>query len=481
MPVTENFSIDQHFYVPKSEADRIHRYTKYEDIFLGNHKQAFNPKINFNDGDDNLYITELVGQLISFTSADYLFGESITITCETKDDKFLEDDFYAANKTFETNLYEAGLSNSYFGDIVIELKVTDGKPIVMFHDPRLYMCVMDENNEPKQKILSFVIRKGEATYIYRRIHEVGTVTNKLYQISTSVDLKRTQYVASKDDNELKAVPLDRVYPGLVDVEITGVDEFLIRSVPNMRTMNSVYGMSDYIGKEPLMSSLNALTSFAHLIIEKNADPGMEVPEGTFNAEANVYNEDLKVFQTTAETKGIPRYISPDLSSLQQLFTQRDHVIEMISLYSEISLSLLGKEGNGGAIPDNYRAMKLRFYRTLQKMNRKKRYWEPALEWILTTSRKLVGQDEVNYTFAWSDGLPDDEQTELESMQLRKTIGIASNETLLEEWGKEYGWSEDRIKDEKARLLSQNPQNPTTEGASNLFSQTNKVDGTQPKS
>lgn len=479
MAVDKNFKIDNFFYTPKKDENRINRYTKYENIFLGNHEEAFNPKINFNEDDDNLYIKELVGQLISYTSADYLFGESLSIGTDEDNKQFL-DLFYESNPDFDTQLYEAGLASSYFGDVVVELKVVDNEPKVLFHDPRNYFVVKDANNEIIEKQLCFVIRKGDKFYLHKRIHQKGVIRNELYEVRNEkklriISVKKPEYElvrANFNDIGLDEMP---------EEQFTGVDDdFLVRHIPNMRLLNAVFGISDYLGKESLMNAFNVLTSFAHLILEKNADPGMEVPTGTFDPNSNIYLEDFKVFQTDAETKGIPRYISPDLNGLTQLFEQRTHVMDMIALYSEISLTLMGKDSSSAA-PDNYRAMKLRFYRTLQKMNRKKRYWEPAIEWMLQTSQKLLKQGPSEYTFEWSDGLPDDLQTTLEEMQLARGIGLKSNETLIEEFGRKIGWTEQRIEEEKARILQQSEaKSLPTEGANNLFKQTTQIDGSEDK-
>ena len=174
----------------------------------------------------------------------------------------------------------------------------------------------------------------------------------------------------------------------------------------MRLLNGVAGLSDYVGKKQLMNALNMLTSFATYVLEKNSDPAMEVPEGTLNADSEVYREDFRVFQTNAQTKGIPRYITWD-GGLTSLFEQRTHVIEMLALYSEISLGLLGKE-TGGPMPEAYRTARLKYMRTLMKMARKQRYWTEGLLWVMETSQKLTGVKDSSvsdFNIQFSDGLP----------------------------------------------------------------------------
>ena len=475
MPANQNSSVDQYFYIPKSDEVRLTRYTTYENIFIGDHKAAFNPKINFSPEDDNLYIKELVGQLISYTSADYLFGEPVKIMSED-DSSFLDETFYPANPQFDTLLYESSLSDSYFGDIVAEVKTVEEKggkvvPKAMFHDPRFYTVTKDDDGEITQHILSFVFAKGNDYYVQQRVHEVGRIINKLYKVNN----RRGLQDIVMDPEELQPVSFESIGMDVEEEEMTGVDDFLVRNIPNMRMLNDHYGMSDYLGKESLMNAYNVSTSFAQLVLEKTADPAMEVPDGVFDPKRNIYVEDLKLFQVDAESKGTTRYVTPETQSLERLFEHRENIINSIALYSEISLSLMGKDSNG-AVPDNYRAMKLRFHRTIQKMNRKKRYWEPAMEWILQTSQKLIGEEPSEYTFEWQDGLPDDKQTWLEEKLLEKNLGITSNETLIEEFGRSKGYTEDRIQEEKDRLLKQDHSRVThTNGAADLFKREVEID------
>jgi len=463
------------YFVPKDHKNRLVGYTQLEQIFLGDHIAAFNP--NLPDG--AMYIPELFGQLISFTSADLLFGlEPVSITSTDEVGTEFVDTFREANRDFDTRLFEAALSNSYFGDIVVELKLVDDKPEVIFHDPRNWVFKLNPDGTFRQHELCFMVKdvSGEL-YLHKRIHQKGLIINELWKVTNRDKTKKTF-----DEGNLTRATFADIGMDVQDEEPTGVDDFLVKQIPNMRLLNGVAGLSDYVGKKQLMNALNMLTSFATYVLEKNSDPAMEVPEGTLNADSEVYREDFRVFQTNAQTKGIPRYITWD-GGLTSLFEQRTHVIEMLALYSEISLGLLGKE-TGGPMPEAYRTARLKYMRTLMKMARKQRYWTEGLLWVMETSQKLTGVKDSSvsdFNIQFSDGLPNDTVEELEGRMLERDLKIKSNETIVRETLSQQGWTQEQIEDEleKIRLekSANTPPNMSTAPV-NIFERSTEV--TQPE-
>lgn len=457
----QNFKTDNRFYIPEGQDVRINGYTKYEQIFCGHHKEAFNPTVP----KGSMYISEGFGQLISFTSADLLFGEgNIVIAPIDKESVFL-DEFMKEHRDFNTTLFEASLTNSYMGDVIIEMYTKEGKPGYLFHDPRHWTVQLDMNNEIESHTLSFLVKNGDKLYIRQRIHYVGYIENKLFLVEENV-FKKDMGITNK---QLKQMPFSEIGLDEVPDRQDGLQgKFLVHHVPNMRMLNAIYGMSDYMGKEQLMNALNMLTSFATFILEKHADPAMEVPDGTLDPDSNVYIREQKVFQTNSETKGVPRYITWD-GQLQSLFEQRKHVIDMLAMYSEIAPGLLGRS-DSGMIPESGRALKIKYARTLQKIARKQRYWKEGILYILQTSQELLGEKPEEFLIEFSDGLPEEAIDDLEQKIAERDLGVTSNETLIEEVGRDKGWGQERIEEEKERLLKEKPtaQGMTTAPAPTLF-------------
>lgn len=460
--------INSFFYVPKGDEAtkaRVERYTKYEQVFVGDHMAAFNPTIP----KGAMYINEMFGSLISKTSADLLFGEPPTITADSDSDKDFIDSVYEWNSTIETRMSEAALSCSYFGDILIELSSNeDGELKIEFVDPRYWMVKKNLNNDVTEHILSFSFLYEKKRYVRQKIHRKGTIEHKLFEVKND-----TKVLKKKDDivEELQPVTFASVDPEMAyldanPIEETGVDEFLIFHIPNFKILSSEYGMSDYAGLDSLMNALNMLTSFATMILEKHADPAIEVPVGTLDEDGEVYIAEQKTFQTNAETKGIPRYVTWD-GQLTALFEQRTHVMQMLALYSEISLGLLGFSENG-QIPESGRALRLKYARTLMKIARKQRYWDEGLRFIFSVGSQLLGKEKVDVNIEWDDGLPVDYTEELEQAQLEKTVGVKSNETVVREVLSKLGWDNDMIDKEVEKLLSEKPS--TEPKVAELFKQ-----------
>lgn len=438
--------IDGEYFVPDKHKVRLEDYTKYEYIFQGKHELAFAPSIP----EGAMYIPELFGQLISFTSADLLFGlEPVSITSNDDAGQDFIDNFRVSNPQLDTLLFESALTCSYMGDVVAELKLVEGEPKVMFHDPRHWVPVIGADGEVSQHELCFVIKDSRGNrYVRKRIHKKGLIINELWKVKNNDKTKK-----SFDYDDLERADFADIGMEVEEEQETEVDGFLVKQVPNMRILNSVFGMTDYIGKEQLMNSLNMLGSFATFVLEKNSDPAMEVPEGTVDEDSEVYRHDLRLFQTNAQTKGTPRFVTWD-GNLESLFKQRTNVIESLAMYSEISLGLLGKE-TGGSMPEAYRTARLKYMRTLMKMARKHRYWKEAIMWMLETAQELSGAREISdFNVQFSDGLPNDYIENLEQKQLERDLKIKSNETIIRETLEEQGWTQEQVNEEIERIRTE---------------------------
>lgn len=435
-----SFWIDSIYYIPEENAKRLRRYTTYEQIFLGEHKDAFNPNLTL-AGEDNMYITELFGQLISYTSADLLFGEPVTITSDDTGTEFLTE-FYDAHPTFDTDMFEASLSNSYLGDLLVEMSLEDDKVKYNFVDPRHWIPTLDDMGEVTAHNFYYVLKRNDDSYVWQKIHYKGYIENKLWRVTTVDDKEVTEQTLAPSSFASIGMDVPDEQEGLAD-------KFLVHHVPNMGLVNKMYGLSDYLGKESLMNSLNMLTSYATHILEKHADPAMEVPVGTLDPDALVYREDLKVFEVDGDTQGTARYVTWD-GQLEALFKQREHVIDMLALYSELAAGILGKD-TGGSIPESARAMQIKYARTLQKVARKRRYWERCILYMLETAQRLLGKEVSDYEVVFSDGLPEDSIDYLEEKMAERNLGVKSNDTLVKEVLSKQGWTNERIDEELERL------------------------------
>jgi hypothetical protein len=249
--------------------------------------------------------------------------------------------------------------------------------------------------------LAWLVKIDGQYYLKEEKHYPGRIENNVYLSDEDMALKR----------KLTEEEMDMVFPGLEPNVQTGIDDFLIVHVPNMRIGDEYFGQSDFKGLEGLFDELNSRLSQISSILDKHANPKLAVPEGIVSRQGYVRQEDLELIEV-ADGSQVPTYITWD-ANLKAAFDEMDRVIDLILTVSEVSPSLLGMDSGGQA--ESGRALKFRLMNTLRKINKKRVYYDEGLKNLLVIAQKMetanAGYDykvsEVD--IQWSDGLPDDNQ------------------------------------------------------------------------
>lgn len=111
---------------PRTDQERIDAYTRYEQIFSGDHAKAFEQtSARMPDGMRRIiYVSVNLGGLLSKVSSDFLFGEAPVFRAgdpDTKEQMALE--ALVRDNDLLTTFYEAGLSASFRGDAVFRVRL----------------------------------------------------------------------------------------------------------------------------------------------------------------------------------------------------------------------------------------------------------------------------------------------------------------------------------------------------------------------
>lgn len=420
----------------KNAQARINAYSKYDKLFDGKHFEAFSIEINSLQYTQNYaklkYVAVNFAGLISKVSADMLAGEPITISGSNKE---LTD--WLKGLTFEnslhTQLYESALKNSARGDAIFKVRSGPKNPddtisTVFIEDitPAIYFPMIDAGNwraQPKYQELAFLVNIGKDEYIRIERHYPGKIENELWEY--------------KDKALYRKAPLALYDPSLPEVQETGIDRSLIIHVPNWRA-GDYFGVSDYHDIEALMYAVNNRMTKNENILDKHSDPILALPEGVLDEQGNIRKDKLQLFTIPDNEMGSkpakPEYITWD-ASLDNSFKQIDKLIEFLYMTSETSPAVFGMDQGGAA--ESGRALKLRLMRTIAKINRKKLYYDQALKEAIYVAqllakkhgyevmgKKLPGEPEVP-NIVWADGLPIDEQEQIENMGNRLDQGTIS--------------------------------------------------------
>jgi len=429
------------FPATNEDKQRIDNYRTNEDIFLGLHSTAFAKfsALMAKEQKSLIYIVCNFGALISKVSADLLFGEQIKFKWpkEVKDTKWFDE--LIENNKLHTRNYESALSNSYHGDSVIKVRQAENKKIIIeYITPEIVFVNLDSDNinETKSIEIAWIKQQGDTKYVRKEIHYKGKIVNELWLLNGDILSEK--------------VDLGIFYDNMPEEQNTGVDDFLVKIIPNWKTSNRFWGISDYNDLHSLFDEANNRITRLADILNKHSNPKLAVPRGVIDKKGQVRTQNFDLFEVVATTGGVakPEYITWD-ASLEAAFKEIDKIVEFVFLFSETSPSVFGMDKGGTA--ESGRALKFRLLRTLAKISRKKNYYDEALKWAMVVAQKLAKKTPVIPKIEWQDGIPQDtfEQAQIEEIRLRS--GNTSRESSIRRLD---SGSNDDIKEEMEKIGSE---------------------------
>ena len=419
--------------------ERLKNYNYFEKLFLGDHFQAFNVRIDDAQYTKNYqklrYVMVNFAGLMSKVVADMLFSEPIIIKAGEKGDQEFIDALVHENN-LNTQFYESALSNSYLGDALLKIRMgkrnaSDKKPTVIIEEntPKVYFPILDESNvraEPKKHEFAWKMTLNGKEYVRKEIHEIGKIYNELWTL--------------KDDGTIGDKVDIKVVLGIDPEEDTKVDRSLVIHIPNWKTSGRYFGISDYYDLDSLFYAINNRLTKIDNVLDKHTDPILAVPEGVLDEDGKVKRQALNMIEISPEAgKEKPEYIVWN-ANLEAAFKEIDHLVDMFYMVSEISPDVLGM-GKGGAV-ESGRALKLKILRTIAKAARKKLYYDRAIKeavyvaqlvakaWNLEVNGLKLKGEPVIPDIEWNDGLPIDDAEAIDDEVKRIDAGLSSTKDSL---------------------------------------------------
>lgn len=409
-----------------NSVNRLNDYEYFTRLFMGQHFEAFNVRINdlrYSKAYQKLrYVMVNFAGLISKVIADFLFSEPPSFgAIEGGDQEFL--DALVHENNLHTQNYESALSNSYLGDALYKLRVGPRNPsdtefTVIIEDitPAIYFPQVDGFNvraEPQVKELAWTFKQGDKEYLRKEIHYSTYIENQIFLM--------------EKNKIMGSVPFEQVGLQLPERVETGINRSLLIHVANWKTGNRHFGLSDYHDLDKLFYAYNSRMSAIDNILDKHSDPILMLPQGVLKEDGTVNKKALGVVEIQEGETQKPEYIVWD-ASLENAYKQTEKIVENIFMIGEISPDVLGM-GQGQS--DSGRALKLKIMRTIAKAARKKLYYDRALKEVLYTAMLLAKEHNLKVgglslkgdpyipEIEWQDGLPIDnaEQVEIEAKRL----------------------------------------------------------------
>lgn len=444
---------------------RLGDYDYYTKLFSGDHFSAFKIKIDseqYNRAYSKLrYVMVNFAGLISKIVADMLFSEPITVKVPDGDQEWV-DAFWAENN-LDVQLYESALSNSYMGDDVFKLRVGPLEPgakvssvIAENMTASIFFPKVNAFNvreTPIENELAWTFKKGNEDYLRKEIHTPGLIQNKVFRMEANKIMEQ--------------VSLDVLGANIQEAYQTGIEQSLIIHIPNWRTGNRYFGISDYYDLDSLFYAINNRMSKIDNILDKHSDPILMVPPGVLDEKGAVKKKALGVIEIGPESEGgKPEYVVWD-ASLENAFKQIEKLVEFMYMIGEVSPDVLGM---GQGMSDSGRALKLKLMRTIAKVARKKLYYDIAIKkliyraqllakyWGIEAGGKRLQGEAVMPEIDWSDGLPIDNSEQIETETKAIDAGITSKkEAMMRVYQIDEETAEENLKEIKDETAIAMPQ------------------------
>ena len=370
----------------KEDKARLQRYDYSDKLYRGDHYSAFSIKgdKDFTERYKRLrYVVGNFSKIVSNVPADMLFGENVTIdVADDKQQKFV-DAMIEQNDLF-SQLWESAVGNSRRGDSCFKVRVGKRHPrdeqmslIIEEFTPAIYFPALEASmtrNVPRQDVIAVTFKDNDVTYLRKEIHEPGYIFNEVYKYDPN-----KQVIISQEDPERF---------GYKTEEKTGVKSSLVFHIPNVRDGNGFWGTSDYVDLESLFFALNNRMTKIDNILDKHSDPILAVPPGVIDENGRIKKEALGMFEVDNETPGFnkPEYIVWN-ANLDSAEAEIDKLIDMLYMFSEVAPASMGMDKNG--VAESGRALKFRMIATIRKKNRKMRYYDMALKYMLLRAQELA--------------------------------------------------------------------------------------------
>jgi hypothetical protein len=250
----------------------------------------------------------------------------------------------------------------------------------------------------------------------------------------------------------------------IEIDETGIDDFLVVPFFNLTTTTNQWGYDDYTPLDPIIRRLETRLTRIGRILDAHSEPAMGVPEDAIsrNPETDEVSFDagLKIFPMS-EGQNPPQYITWD-GQLEASFREIELLMSQMYALSETCPQAFGQSLSGSA--ESGTSLRLRLMAPLKRVERLRLSVDPAikrLSWLLS---QLAGISIYPRSIAvtWKDGLPQDDyqQAMIEGTNVQN--GITSRRSAAKRL---YGLTDKQADAEQAQIKDE--LDMTTIGESGL--------------
>jgi hypothetical protein len=473
---------------PVSEQDRMQTYIDNRKLFEAEHAginngvfaEAF--KRIMREAADSGIPTPAVSyevvvnfpKLISVSTAGLLFNKIPGIVAGDKNDTpaMLAAQDITERSALQDTLYTCALDVSRFGDGLLLVRDEGGKGIIDLSRPDVWYPVVDGANI--RRVQYHVLA---TPYVVNSTSSVVGVPPEQY-LRIEIHSKGSYEIRDHKLYGGRIGELVTETPGKKRIVQTGMTDFSVIPVPNLRTSDRVHGFDDYADIQALVCELEVRMAQIATVLDRHTNPTMQGPEDalqiTTDADGNVQKTFIpgQYFVNQAgATQGKIEYITWD-AELEANYKYIEKVIELIRVISGMGSLLSDLSDKSGAIPSGA-AMRRMLYNAISKIARLRNNFAAAIKKALLLASQVSGTSLVGKSISidWPDPLPRDpkEMAEIANMRTGSKQTQSTKRAIMEldEMSEEDAEEElEVILDEQAAAMaamlepSKEPDEPT---------------------
>lgn len=411
-------------------------------------------------GGSNSYIVTPWARRLSLTAAHLILGEPARILAADENDQARVQELIALND-FNARARAAAYIASSEGGVYGKVssapstpKSRKGPTIQFVSERRVIPTFANVDELVAATIVHEWKEKEHSSTIYRllEIHEPGVIKYELYQGSNS-ELGTKLALAASD--RTAALP---------DEQATGIDDaLLVTYIPNDRTVDSPFGVSDYRGLETLFLALNETATSAEdqqRLLRKRL-----IMDESLQTKGEFVDEEIVWVNQRHTQDGSSPILQPtpgDWKAGEHVAWQNS-LLDLTLTLAGISPQSLGRDLDGGSASGV--ALKLKMAHTNSVMEAKASYFEAGIAEMFALAARLdsitIGNGEnVKPAYPWtnvegpfsvelSDGAFVDETETADVVTKSVAAGVMSRREAIKRLNPE--WEDDQVAEEEARL------------------------------
>ena len=439
------------YYPNADHIERIERYKINQEIFYGNHWEAFgkySDKLN-KANRESLYLSCGLPNLIAKKSADFLFGESIQVHAGTGDNtpEQLKMDEFVKNNNLNITLYESALTNSFKGDSFMKVRWDQefsGK-LPSNIDP---FRIIIENLNPEYVFPETCENDQTKIIAYHIMYPVRSSIEKDEDWRLNVESHYPNFIEYSQhylnpfqfrDNKIDTWKIGKLVPNSQRIQTTNVPFPLVIHTANLSIDSKWEGLDEFTPLHSLFAELDNRIRAISETLDMHSSPILALPSGSLELIDGIpsFHPSIHKLIEVHDGETIPQYVTWGGSVSESMQFIQEITNKILSI-SELPVVALGGE-NSGTSGASGTSVLYRMSSIIAKTNRKKRYYEKSLSQLFLIAQLLehsVLKNKAGYTitrphFTFKDGLPRDLNEESARVINLVNTGLMSKKSAIE--------------------------------------------------